>query len=173
MDPNKAARMTWDLLEEHGLDEWSFKWSRAKRFFGFCHYTSKQIVLSIYLTELNDEPEVRNTILHEIAHALCGPGAGHNSHWQRVAREIGCDGKRLYDHTKVKAPQPRFLGICPECGKPHPAHRRTTFACLDCCNKFNGGQYSEAYKILWYDLDTQTITVNGITYERERMTVNG
>ena len=37
---------------------------------GTCSYVKKTIYLAKWYTELNDESEVRDTILHEIAHAL-------------------------------------------------------------------------------------------------------
>ena len=39
------------------------------------------------------DEEVKNTLLHEIAHALVGPGHRHNRVWRQKAREIGCDAK--------------------------------------------------------------------------------
>lgn len=33
--------------------------------------------------------EVHETILHEIAHALAGPGAGHGPKWREMARRVG------------------------------------------------------------------------------------
>lgn len=35
--------------------------------------------------------DLENTILHEVAHALVGPGFGHNQTWMEKAREIGLE----------------------------------------------------------------------------------
>ena len=40
--------------------------------------------------------EIKNTILHEIAHALVGPKHGHNEIWKQKALEIGCDAERCH-----------------------------------------------------------------------------
>ena len=37
-----------------------------------------------------DIDHIRDTILHEIAHALVGPCHGHDAVWRQKAREIGC-----------------------------------------------------------------------------------
>ena len=46
---------------------------------------------------LYDEAEVRETILHEIAHARVGASHGHDAVWQAEARRIGSTGRRLVD----------------------------------------------------------------------------
>jgi SNF2 family DNA or RNA helicase len=38
-----------------------------------------------------NDAELINTIRHEVAHAIVGPGHGHNEVWADKAREIGCD----------------------------------------------------------------------------------
>ena len=71
-----TRRLEADLLAEHDLHDWSFAFNRRKRAFGLCDYTRRTIFLSADLTELNDEAEVSDTLLHEIAHALAGHKAG-------------------------------------------------------------------------------------------------
>lgn len=54
---------------------------------------------------LYGEAEVRETILHEIAHALAGPRAGHGARWREIAHRIGSTGERC-----VSAQAPRVSG---------------------------------------------------------------
>ena len=35
-----------------------------------------------------------DTLLHEIAHAIVGPGHAHDAVWQTAARRIDCKAKR-------------------------------------------------------------------------------
>ena len=53
------------------------------------------IVLRIdFATEARPEV-IKNTILHEIAHAIVGYGvSAHGSEWKRMAMSIGCNGQR-------------------------------------------------------------------------------
>ncbi|HYO07513.1 MAG TPA: SprT-like domain-containing protein, partial [Tepidisphaeraceae bacterium] len=77
-----AARLlTRSLMNQHGLSDWRFDFDHARRRFGSCRPRQKLITLSRHLVFLNEEPEVRDTILHEIAHALT-PGDGHGRRWK-------------------------------------------------------------------------------------------
>jgi len=60
------------------------------RFLGLCSYRDKCIILSAHHIDIHPDPDVINTIRHEVAHALT-PGCGHNDIWAAKAREIGCD----------------------------------------------------------------------------------
>ena len=86
------------LLKEHELFEkgWSFSFDRAKRRAGSCKFSKKEITLARAYAEQEDFKEIKNTILHEIAHALVGPKHGHNEIWRQKALEIGCDAERCH-----------------------------------------------------------------------------
>src|SRR5436190_12975378 len=107
MELAQARQLAEDLMRLHKLSpKWSFKFDRSKVSFGKCHYGKKQISVSRYLVELNGEDEVRDTILHEIAHALAPRGAGHGTAWRSVAKSIGCNGRRCYG-AEVARPAPK------------------------------------------------------------------
>src|SRR4051794_21638203 len=85
-----AQNMAHTLLKQHALETWSFTFDTATRRFGYCDFRSRVISLSKPLTQLNAEERVKNTLLHEIAHALT-PGANHTKMWKIRAMAIGCD----------------------------------------------------------------------------------
>jgi hypothetical protein len=68
----KTEKLANELLKKHGLINkgWRFEFDNAPRRFGCCKYRSKRITLSKKLTELNDEENVLDTILHEMAHLI-------------------------------------------------------------------------------------------------------
>lgn len=123
-----AETLARQLMSKHGLGHWEFKFDGGKRRFGYCRYPHGGqpgvISLSRYLTELNVEAEVRNVILHEIAHALTPTGELHGPEWKRVAREIGCTGDRCYDEAVVATPDAPWTIVCPNCGIEHKRYRR-------------------------------------------------
>ena len=93
MHPFDAQQLAVGLIQEHGLIGWRFRFDHARRRFGCCRSSEKTITLSRPLTILNSCAQVRDTILHEIAHALT-PGDGHGVKWRAKCREIGADPKR-------------------------------------------------------------------------------
>lgn len=151
MKLNNARKLANEKLNEHGLvaKGWTFEYDNAVRRFGCTHFSTKTITLSKHLVELNEEPRVLNTILHEIAHALAGSGNGHNRYWRNIARNIGCDGNRLYDSSVVAAPKRKYTGTCPNCSRQVQRHRRDKIACGTCCRKFNNNKYDEQYLFTW------------------------
>lgn len=143
-----AQTLAHRLMTQHGLSEWTFRFDRAKRRFGACNYTTQTISLSRRLTEINSVEHVRETLLHEIAHALT-PGAHHGEAWQAMCVQLGIEPKRLYSSAEVEQPTPRYWLVCHSCKTRIPRHRRSrkTFACKRCCDEKNGGRYSRKYAL--------------------------
>jgi len=122
MDLSDAFAMAEYLLEVHGLDDWEVSYDNAKRRAGICKFGERTLGLSAPLTAVHSETDVRDTILHEIAHALVGPRHGHDAHWRRVAISIGCSGERCTSAEAPTAPA-AWLGTCPD-GHTIDRHRR-------------------------------------------------
>jgi SprT-like family len=86
-----AGGLARQLMDQHGLQDWSVTINRRlERIAGQCDHKRKTIHLGDFYVAENDEGEVRDTILHEIAHALHGPGGQpHGREWKEIARNIG------------------------------------------------------------------------------------
>lgn len=132
MDVNGARALARHLMDEHGLLQWSLRFDSAKRRAGLCRYDTQTISLSRPLTALYSPEEVTETVLHEIAHALTGPKAGHGPKWRRVAREIGANGQRCVAADAPTVPAP-WVGLC-SAGHRHERFRRPTrpMSCTRC-----------------------------------------
>ncbi|KRE41082.1 SprT-like domain-containing protein [Knoellia sp. Soil729] len=139
MDISSALALGRRLLREHGLEHWTITTDRAKTRAGVCRFASRTISLSSALTRLHDDAEVRDTILHEIAHALVGPAHGHDHVWRQKAMSIGCSGERTVS-TSAPAVAGPWRGECPE-GHAHTRHRRPghVMSCLRCSPGFDAG----------------------------------
>jgi predicted SprT family Zn-dependent metalloprotease len=141
MNLHLAQHLARTLMKEHGLDErgWTFSFDHARRRFGSCNLTRKRITLSRPLAFLNTEEQVRDTLLHEIAHALT-PGDGHGRRWKAMCARIGARPQRCYRENEVIAPPrpaaPYLLG-CPACGWWVERRRRPTrrLLCRYCRDK--------------------------------------
>lgn len=125
------------LLREHGLAGWRVELDTAKRRAGVCRFTDRVIGLSGPLTDLHDEVEVRDTVLHEIAHALVGPAHGHDRVWRATALRIGCSGRRCVD-TESPRVAGAWVGVCPA-GHVKDRHRRPerVMSCGQCSRRFS------------------------------------
>lgn len=101
----RAHELACSLRDEHGLPGWRIEFDNAKRRAGVCKHGSRTIGLSSALTRLHSEAEVRETILHELAHALAGPAHQHDDVWRQIAVSIGSNGSRC-----VPEDAPRVVG---------------------------------------------------------------
>lgn len=91
MERIKAVKYLREKLDENGLGNWSIRLNQndKSKFLGLCSYRDECIILSAHHIDIHPEPEVINTINHEVAHALT-PGEGHNNVWAEMARKMGC-----------------------------------------------------------------------------------
>jgi len=137
VDLGDAFAMAEYLLEVHGLDDWEVSYDNAKRRAGICKFGERTLGLSAPLTAVHSEADVRDTILHEIAHALVGPRHGHDAHWRRVAMSIGSSGERCAPADAPSAPA-AWLGTCPG-GHTLDRHRRPerVLTCGLCSSTFD------------------------------------
>lgn len=132
-----AARMARGLMDGHGLSGWVLVLDRAKTRAGICRADHRQIGLSRVLTRLHSEAEVRDTVLHEIAHALVGVEHGHDAVWRARARAIGCSGARCLP-VSAELPPGRWRAVCPA-GHETTRHRRPlrVASCGACSRTFD------------------------------------
>jgi predicted SprT family Zn-dependent metalloprotease len=126
-------QMALELLSEHGLKKWHFKFDDSTRRAGCCNYRDKIISISFHLAQSGSDEEIRDTILHEIAHALVGRKHNHGEVWKVKAQEIGCSGERTH---KLQFLPPRYHVTCEKRCWKHTAERRNSrFICRTCGGK--------------------------------------
>lgn len=129
MTVNEMTREIIKLIDTYAPRGTKFKWDKATSRFGSCRYKYNRnthryynfvITISYPLASRNEWEEVRNTVLHEIAHART-PGHNHDATWKRECLAIGGDGKRCYRNTEqggtVIAIPKKYIGTCPCCGQ--------------------------------------------------------
>lgn len=159
MNLHETRKLAEQLMAKHQLNYsgWRFEFDSARRRAGVCKHRKKVIGLSKYLLPHMKEDKVKDTLLHEIAHALVGPKHGHDWVWRNKAIEIGCNGARCYDPKEdfhagavdELATQSKYYLYCETCGKKTPIHRKPKRekACGACCNKHSFGRYDERFKL--------------------------
>lgn len=169
MELIKAQRLAQELMTKHGLISpvWTFKFDNARRRFGVCRrfnrkavfsnekiFVRGEISLSKPLVLINDETKVRDTILHEIAHALT-PGHGHDAVWKRKCVEIGAKPQRCYTEkdTNTLKSTAKYQATCGGCGVQHGKHRIKPQYMVDsyACKCQSGKPWSERIKLNFVD----------------------
>ena len=90
---NSVAGTARRLMDAHGLTGWTLAFVEAKRRLGDCHFKDRVIRISRSHALEGSEVQIRDTILHEIAHAIAGREAGHGPLWKATARRIGATPK--------------------------------------------------------------------------------
>jgi predicted SprT family Zn-dependent metalloprotease len=118
-----AAVAAWAVQVMHtfGLIAWRFDFNRRKTSLGRCRHGLRRIELSVHLIERNPPAEIRETLLHEIPHALVGRGHGHDAVWKAMCGRVGCKPERCGD---ADMPQGRWRAECGSCGRRLHRHRR-------------------------------------------------
>jgi len=143
MNIQTAEKLAKDLIAKHltgistniqtgypGMLFWHFQWDNCKRRYGVCRGKGT-ISLSMPLTKTRSEEEVRDTILHEIAHALAGHSHGHDNQWKSICRKIGARPERCVStENPLTAP---YTANC-NCGITHKFFKWTScqYSCKKC-----------------------------------------
>lgn len=118
MELLNAERLAREMMAKYRLDEqgWAFKFDRSGARAGYCNYLTKTIQLSKPYVSASTAEEARQTMLHEIAHALVGQYvvsrlgrrefSGHGRAWRERAASIGYTGgvsRRSAHHENEQA----------------------------------------------------------------------
>ena len=136
MELEVARERTEKLMRQWGLDGWRLEFDNAPVRAGVCYSYRRVIALSKPITELNEwEGMVENTALHEIAHALADPKAGHGPQWKAMALKVGADPWRNYSPDMV-VPPGTWQATCQCPGttyhRQHRPHANRRYRCPRC-----------------------------------------
>lgn len=128
-----VQQLALQLLAENGLTNWRFKFDPSTQRAGCCYFRDKLISIAFEHARKGKDEEIRDTILHEIAHALVGKKHNHDAVWKAKAREIGCSGERTH---QLQFAAPRWFITCENRCWTHTAQRRNTrLICRKCGSK--------------------------------------
>ncbi|VGO22819.1 SprT family zinc-dependent metalloprotease [Pontiella sulfatireligans] len=129
-----------ELVTGHGLKKWRFKFDHSTRRAGCCNYRDKTISIAFSLAQAGSDEDIRDTILHEIAHALVGKRHNHDAVWKAKAMEIGCTGERTH---RLQFAPPRWSVTCENRCWTHTAQQRNSrLVCRKCGGKLIYSPYT-------------------------------
>jgi predicted SprT family Zn-dependent metalloprotease len=157
MTEKEVEKLTLTLMAEHGLHwpTWGFRLTRHKIKLGRCMYNrygGGQIEISKLWLHLPYE-QIRDTILHEIAHALAGHRAKHGPEWKAVCRRIGAKPDEFADVRNEGKVEFKWTGLCIN-GHKIQRHALTEkgkrLACGKCCRELNNNVFDAKYLFDWH-----------------------
>jgi hypothetical protein len=99
----RAVWIGGNIISEYNLPDWHIEVADLQSALGLCDYERKTIMIDKSRFWLLSWEQLKEIILHEVAHALC-PGHGHDEVWKAKAIEIGCSGQQFarYNLKKIK-----------------------------------------------------------------------
>lgn len=146
MNIQQITQLGRQLMDEHSLYGWRIVWDNARKRGGQCRYDTRTISLSRLIVPTWDEAEIRNVLLHEIAHALT-PGHSHDAVWRRKLISMGGDGSRTHNNATVPG---RYVAHCDHCGIEVGRRHRLSAAMRQ------GGVHGQCRKpVRWVDTGIQ------------------
>jgi predicted SprT family Zn-dependent metalloprotease len=103
-----------------------------------CKYKVQRIEIAEHYALNNNQDEVMDTLMHEIAHAKL-PGHGHNAMWKALAIQLGAKPFSCAKRN-VEVKPGDWRAICDECGKVYHKYKNSAglenrqFGCVVCKN---------------------------------------
>ena len=145
MNEAEVRTLARTLLDQHGLNDWRLRLGEAKGRLGSCSYRTKTIAISMAFARINPEERIKNTILHEIAHALVGPGYSHGPVWKAMARRVGANPAARTDAVAPPRPPKRYVANC-MCGVQFERARKPEG------NRYCNGCYNRGLRqpLIWH-----------------------
>ena len=155
MKDQEAFMLANELKNKHeSLLKWKVTFNNRKGSFGLCSYSKREIQLSSMLIPVMSDEAIKDTIIHEIAHALT-EGHGHDYVWRMKCIELGGKGERLGGHDKYKEGSvgriefqktiSKYTLTCPTCGHTSYANRMPKRSCS--CS-LHGNVYNPIHKMV-------------------------
>lgn len=88
-DIREVHAFAFETFHQHKMGHWKIRWNRHAGTAGLTDYETRTVTFSATAMESWDWPEVENTVIHELAHVLVGPGQGHNRKWAKQVKDLG------------------------------------------------------------------------------------
>jgi predicted SprT family Zn-dependent metalloprotease len=119
MTETQALNITRKMLDENGLWDWRVILFNSKTTAGDCYAPTRTIRLSRPSLRAMHISSSMDTIIHEVAHAVVGPGHAHDRVWRAKAIQLGGSGATTAKHETLVHPEilrGDYHGFCPEEG---------------------------------------------------------
>ena len=156
MTINQVLALATELKNKHSeLLSWTISFNKRKRAFGVCNYGKREISISSILIPFMTDSAIKDTIIHEIAHALT-KGHDHDKVLKRKCIELGGTGDRLGGSNKFEGgdssrlefneKNSKYTLTCPTCGCKSYINRMPKHS--QSCGKHGDRRYNPIHKLI-------------------------
>jgi len=142
-EKQKQVRAFWEEVQtKYDLHDWILRWGSGFRTLGRCMPRKKTILISKHHVEQSPWEELKDTVIHEAAHALC-PGEHHSPVWRQKFISMGGSGTRLHMGVPVKRTRGWRIECPNACFEPFVRARRVhqTATCNTCKTSVVSSRY--------------------------------
>lgn len=122
MDQIKLLILASQWFRNYNLYGWAIEFRKYGLTLASCDYNTQTIRFNDYYVEYSPELNVLKTLKHELAHALVGPGHGHDEVWKTMAEKLGSSPRATSDEDAVIRPG-KYRASCPNCGRVYDKYR--------------------------------------------------
>lgn len=119
-----------ELMKEKGLDEWNIIFHEQEATIAETSHHFKTIGFNMNFIIIADKQSFEGVLMHEIAHALLGPGKGHGREFKKLCKEISVD--TTFACSKVNMLIEKYIVFCPECNYTGSINKNKDLYCAKC-----------------------------------------
>jgi len=144
MNITEARRLYTDLKNGYGLNDWKVEFNNNVSRAGVCNYDKKTLFISKKILSHASDEQIKNTMLHEIAHALEYEKTGTSNHgwrFQNICHDIGCKvgyGSEMERDELFGTKYDKWTYTCQGCGQTFGTSRKMTTLARTKCARCHG-----------------------------------
>lgn len=104
------------LCKKHNIKDWELSFDFAgQNTIALTDYEHKTVYVSKYYMEILDYKQLKNEVVHEVAHILAPEESRHHGpKWKETCKRIGHNGDAYYRGPSLG---PKWLGQCVRCAQ--------------------------------------------------------
>lgn len=121
------------LLADNNLDNWDIKINRRRLTLARTFHHTKTLYFSKFFLVITNEEQLRSIALHEIAHALAGPGNAHGDKFVKLYQSICKESIHKYPVSDIVIS--KYITKCPVCNNIGTANNKKPVYCSKCLEK--------------------------------------
>lgn len=160
---SECVRLLTELRLSDLVNKVEVVWnSRMRTTAGRAFWPDGKIEMNPKLAQIAPE-EVRQTMLHELAHLIAYERAGrrrisaHGPEWRQACADLGIPGESATHSLPLpgRTMKRKWRYTCPACGQGFDRVRRMKryAGCYDCCRQHNGGYYHRDFRLVESSID--------------------